>query len=109
MKKLLLILLTCLFMTGCAEYFAGRAAFEKEAVIVDDEEAYLHEEAFCKLTKIGAWVRKYGGDPQKAEGWRQACGAVIGETPNGSVKSSSEENSVSVKIVPQFKVISQPE
>lgn len=80
MKRLLLI---ALFITlpGCAEYFAGRAAFEKEAVIVDDEEAYLHEQAFCKLTKIGAWVRKYGNDPTKAQGWRETCGQTINELP----------------------------
>lgn len=79
--RLLAVLLCLPLLSGCAEYFAGRAAFEKEAVIVDDEEAYLHEQAFCKLTKIGAWVRKYGNDPTRAAGWREACGQTINELP----------------------------
>lgn len=76
MKTVLVLLI--LMLTGCAEMSAFRFGFASHGADVADQALATAEWGVCKAPTMGAWQRRYGNNPEKAEGWRKLCstGAV---------------------------------
>jgi uncharacterized lipoprotein YajG len=67
--KTLLAILALALLAGCATLTnivsAGAQA--------NDAAAQAAEVTICRGISIGAWVRAYGSDPEKAKAWRELC------------------------------------
>jgi hypothetical protein len=67
--KTLLAILALALLTGCSTLTnivsAGAQA--------NDAAAQAAEVTICRGISIGAWVRNYGSDPEKAKAWRELC------------------------------------
>jgi hypothetical protein len=65
----LLIPLSALLLTGCAslDLAADRAAD------VSDRALEVNEWGLCQLPTMGAWLRRYGADPERAAAWAALC------------------------------------
>lgn len=48
---------------------------------VNDAAAESAEVTICRGISIGAWVRAYGSDPEKAKAWRVLCDDKIEVLP----------------------------
>lgn len=75
---LAILLLT---LTGCAEFRAGQSAVATHGAEAADAELEVSEWGICRAATVGAWLRRYGSDPAKANAWRQLCGTQIMTTP----------------------------
>lgn len=67
--KWLLLLLATVGMAGCASLqsiISGGAQ-------INDAAAQVAETTICRGISIGAWVRAYGADPEKAKAWKTLC------------------------------------
>lgn len=67
--KWLLLLLATVGLAGCASFqslIAGGAQ-------INDAAALAAETTICRGISIGAWVRAYGSDPEKAKAWKALC------------------------------------
>jgi len=47
----------------------------------NDAAASAAEITICRGISIGAWVRNYGSDPEKAKAWRELCQDQIESLP----------------------------
>ena len=65
----LLIPLAALLLTGCAslDYAADRGAD------VSDGALEASEWGLCRAPTMGAWLRRYGADPDRAAAWAALC------------------------------------
>ena len=67
--KTLLAILALALLVGCSTLTnlvsAGAQA--------NDAAAQAAEVTICRGISIGAWVRNYGSDPEKAKAWRELC------------------------------------
>ena len=67
--KTLLAILALALLAGCSTLTnivsAGAQA--------NDAAAQAAEVTICRGISIGAWVRNYGSDPEKAKAWRELC------------------------------------
>lgn len=75
MKTLLLAAL--LALSGCSSLTNLVNAGAK----VNDAAAESAEVTLCRGISIGAWIRSYGIDPEKAKAWRTLCDDKIGALP----------------------------
>ena len=70
------VLVVALLLSGCGLTPQGEAVrlavAEYGATIADAELANL-EWALCKGISVGAFTRRYGTQPKKAEAWRTLC------------------------------------
>lgn len=77
MKTIAIIVALLLALTGCGTLTnlvsAGASA--------NDAAAQAAEVTICRGISIGAWVRAYGSDAEKAKAWRALCSDQIGELP----------------------------
>lgn len=67
--KWLLLLLATVGMAGCASLqsiISGGAQ-------INDAAAQAAETTICRGISIGAWIRSYGADPEKAKAWKTLC------------------------------------
>lgn len=69
MKAAMCILALVLALTGCSTLTNLVSAGAK----ANDAAAESAEIAICRGISIGAWVRAYGSDPDKAKAWRVLC------------------------------------
>lgn len=69
--KTALVLVVAMLLAGCAEiqFAVGKGA--------DAEDAALASATFtiCKVVSVGAWIRAYGNNAEKAAAWRTLCTA----------------------------------
>jgi len=67
--KTLLAIIALALLAGCSTLTnlvsAGAQA--------NDAAAQAAEVTICRGISIGAWVRNYGSDPEKAKAWRELC------------------------------------
>ena len=72
-----LIVALLISLTGCSALGNLVTAGAK----VNDAAAESAEVAICRGISIGAWVRAYGSDPEKATAWRVLCDDKIEVLP----------------------------
>lgn len=77
----LLIALLAMSLVGCAEWTALKSGARTEAALIADEVRDSTEHMLCRGMTIGAWVRAYGNDSDRAGAWRTLCSSRSTETP----------------------------
>lgn len=75
--KTVCILALLLALTGCGTLSNLVSAGAK----INDGAADAAEVTICRSISVGAWIRAYGSDPEKAKAWRALCSEQIGEMP----------------------------
>lgn len=60
-------------LSGCAEFSAVKTGVASHGAQAADEALIVSEWGVCQATTMGAWQRRYGADPVKADGWRKLC------------------------------------
>jgi hypothetical protein len=81
-KTMLLIALAALVtLAGCAEYRAVKVGLADHGAQGAREVRETAEWTICQAITVGEWVRAYGDNPNKANGWRQLCGKEVTSTP----------------------------
>jgi hypothetical protein len=75
--KILLAICLGIGLTGCGtlQPFAAKGAD------VYDQLRLGAEFTLCRAISVGAWVRAYGGNVEKAQAWRAICQEPIAELP----------------------------
>ena len=75
--KLPLVLVLALGLTGCA----GFQSLLQTGAQANDAAALAAETTLCRGISVGAWVRAYGSDPERAKAWRVICDDQIEVLP----------------------------
>lgn len=75
------LLIAIMLLSGCTTLDAGQRVVAQYGAKVADESLESSLWAVCQGPTIGAWIRRFGNDPQKAEGWRRLCSEQINELP----------------------------
>lgn len=75
--KAAIAVLALLMLAGCAGWSSLKYGVAKEGAIVADEALDASEWGVCEATTMGAWQRRYGTAPAKADGWRALCGRSV--------------------------------
>lgn len=66
--------LILLLLSGCAGWDVVQAGIARNGAKVADESLESSEWAICQAPTMGAWMRRYGKDPEKMEAWLKLCG-----------------------------------
>ena len=66
---------------GCTNYTAASRLAAAQGAAVADEVMTVSMFGMCKASTIGAWVREFGNDPERAAAWRTICGKALTEMP----------------------------
>lgn len=80
--KIFAVFVACVLLTGCASVQPYKVAAVAKVSEFNDEVLNDAEFAFCRMPSIGAWVRRFGNDPEGAEHWRGLCLRGATETPS---------------------------
>lgn len=75
--KAMCIVLLVLSLTGCS----ALGNLVQQGAKINDAAAESAEVTICRGISIGAWVRAYGSDPEKAKAWRVLCDDKIEVLP----------------------------
>ena len=75
--RTILMLMASFWVAGCA---ALSPALQKGADAYDEVRQGA-EYTLCRVISVGAWVRAYGGNKEKADAWRAICHEPITELP----------------------------
>jgi len=78
--KLLGVVCLVLSLQACSVTTAVKTAVE-EGALVNDQIVLAGETTLCRVVSIGAWIRRYGNNPRKAQAWRALCYPYITELP----------------------------
>jgi hypothetical protein len=65
--------ITLAVMSGCSSWNTMQSAASIQGAKAADEELETAEWGVCMAPTVGAWQRRYGGNPVKAEGWAKLC------------------------------------
>lgn len=71
------ILALVVLFTGCAELSAVKSGIATHGASAADDALEAAEWGVCKAPTMGAWQRRYGSLPDKADGWRRLCGSSV--------------------------------
>lgn len=71
--KTVFVLLVILVLAGCSGFSTVKYAVAIEGAKVADEALQVSEWGLCEATTVGAWKRKFGQNPEKAEAWTKLC------------------------------------
>ena len=77
MKHALIIIIALLTLAGCSTLGNLVDAGAK----ANDAAAVAAETTICRGISIGAWVRHYGSDADKAKAWKVLCNDQIKAMP----------------------------
>lgn len=75
--KFVLILAAMLTLAGCSTLSGLVNAGAK----ANDAAAVAAETTICRGISIGAWIRHYGGDADKAKAWKVLCNDQVKALP----------------------------
>lgn len=78
-----LAILAALTLSGCAYYGPATRAAADRGEQVADETRTVAQWTLCRAITVGAWLRAYGDDPEKAAAWRVLCRETAEQTPAG--------------------------
>jgi hypothetical protein len=67
------VLAALLLTSGCAQYGAVTSAIRINGAETADNQLDLALYSACYPVTVGAWVRKYGRDPERAQAWQVLC------------------------------------
>lgn len=81
MRKSLITLLVSISLAGCTQFTVVKKAAREESAKVADEVLDSVKFMLCRGMTVGAWVRAYGSDPEKASAWRALCADGPKEAP----------------------------
>lgn len=79
--KTLLIATLALALTSCAQFSALKGAVADQGAAVSNEARDAAEFTLCRAITVGAWLRAYGTDIEKAKAWQTLCGTTVATTP----------------------------
>jgi hypothetical protein len=84
MKELLLwiglwgfVALCAVIIPGCTSWNTLQSGIAVEGARAADEALETAEWGLCEATTMGAWQRRYGGNPDKAQAWSELCGKQV--------------------------------
>lgn len=77
MKHALIIVVALLTLAGCSTL----GNFVDAGAKANDAAAVSAETTICRGISIGAWVRHYGNDADKAKAWKVLCNDQIKAMP----------------------------
>lgn len=80
MKSLFVLLLSAT-LGGCALIQGYTLVADDKASAAADIALQNSEARLCRYVTVGAWARRYGGDPQKADAWRRLCTDNLTQLP----------------------------
>jgi hypothetical protein len=69
------------FLAGCAQTDAIKSQAVETISGASDSALQDAELVMCRGITVGAWVRAYGSDPDKAAAWRKLCSVEVKATP----------------------------
>jgi hypothetical protein len=75
------IALLCLLLSGCTSLDALRPGIATRGAEVSDQALVDATFVLCRGITVGAWLRAFGSDPERAHAWRQLCAERITQTP----------------------------
>ncbi|HEX6829375.1 MAG TPA: hypothetical protein VF104_10395 [Burkholderiales bacterium] len=78
--KWLCYAILALSSAGCAGSLQLQAAAQK-AADVEDQALVTATWTMCRAISVGAWLRAYSADPQKAAAWRTICSEPVTAMP----------------------------
>ena len=70
-----------LLLGGCAEYYAGDAAFKKEAELISDEVLKQNMFMLCHALPVGTILFWFGQDPEKWQAYGKVCAVSFPAVP----------------------------
>lgn len=71
-----------LALAGCAQTDAARTAFVDQVASVSDDARLNAELVLCRGITVGAWIRAYGQDADRAAAWKTLCTQpIVEQTP----------------------------
>jgi uncharacterized protein YceK len=68
-----IVMIVVLLLAGCSSWNTMQSAASIQGAKVADEELETAEWGVCMAPTVGAWQRRYGNAPTKAEGWAKLC------------------------------------
>lgn len=75
--KTTLLVIALISLAGCGTL----TNLVQQGAKINDAAAESAEVTICRGISIGAWVRVYGSDPEKAKAWRVLCDDKIEVLP----------------------------
>jgi len=69
----LLFTVLALTLTGCAQFSSLKGAIADRGAAVSDEARDTAEFVLCRGITVGAWLRAYGNEPEKAKAWQRCA------------------------------------
>ena len=69
--KHLLVLTAAVALSGCAGF--GLSDIADRGADVSDAALEANEWGLCRASTMGAWLRRYGADPGRADAWARLC------------------------------------
>jgi hypothetical protein len=76
--KALLFLFFAVLVVSC---ITGCANITEPIAKVNDDALLASETVLCRGISVGAWIRAYGNDKEKASAWKTLCNQPISTTP----------------------------
>jgi hypothetical protein len=71
-------------LTGCAALDQARVGVAEQGASAMDRAAQDATWTLCRGISVGAWLRAYGGDAERAQAWRTLCAEqTLVATPAG--------------------------
>lgn len=74
-------LLLVLVLAGCAPVQQAEDQLVNTFAGASDQARETSELVLCRGITVGAWVRAYGSNPERAAAWRTLCSNQVKETP----------------------------
>lgn len=76
-----LIFVTVVSLAGCSGIPGRLESAAEQAAQAEDAALVAATWTLCRAVSVGAWLRAYGKEPEKAQAWRVLCSAKVTEMP----------------------------
>lgn len=77
----LLICVAALALAGCTSFDALQSGIAQQGAKVADDVRESAEFTLCRAITVGAWVRAYGQNAERAQAWRVLCSPRVEQSP----------------------------
>lgn len=78
-------------ISGCAATHNIVTAAAASAANAEDIALIDIEYGLCNAISVGAWVRRYGQDQEKAAAWRTLCSKASNQTPRQEQQTGEQK------------------
>jgi hypothetical protein len=79
--KITALCLVVLLLAGCTALDSARSGIATQGAEVSDRALVDATWVICRAVSIGAWLRAFGNDRQKADAWKTLCSEPVTHTP----------------------------